>query len=541
MEVILAGYNLDQEIISRFREVLQQPEDQPRTPTKSIQPDALTPETLSAAYARVSRDPRPIPELRADALGDVAAARRSNRRIVFGFGHASVAEHASFNLDVLGISRLAMEALEATRLGSYTEKSQRYILLDRDFVIPAEIAGSPQEPGFRDLLTRQQDGYRRAYEVLTDHYNRTRTDEWASPNGRGLLEGAAKEDARYFLGLATTGQVGVTLNARSLESTVRRLAADPLEEVQRLGRQLHGAVANVTPSLVRYTDATPHRKETPGMLHRRIVELQASRASGSGPKTEGSGPGASRTEAGARQGSRGGAERDLAGRAVLDSTGPAAQRSVRLIDASPDGENLLLTALVHGHSGFSWPQAHGLVERLDQDQRRELVRESLQRIEAHETPLRQFELPDFTFELSLSASCFAQLKRHRMATLICQPYDPVLGVTVPPSFAAVGLVKAFSDVRKRSEDLHARILGANSPAAAYALTNGHRRRVLFKVNARELYHLSRLRLDEHAQWDIRTLATEMVRQARERMPLVMMMAAAKSSCDDVRARELEEG
>ena len=51
-------------------------------------------------------------------------------------GHHSVAEHAVFNFDVIGISRLAMEELEKFRLCSYTEKSQRYITLDKDFVLP---------------------------------------------------------------------------------------------------------------------------------------------------------------------------------------------------------------------------------------------------------------------------------------------------------------------------------------------------------------------------------------------------------------------
>ena len=37
--------------------------------------------------------------------------------------------------DILGCSRLAIEALEWHRLCSYTEKSQRYITLDGDFVV----------------------------------------------------------------------------------------------------------------------------------------------------------------------------------------------------------------------------------------------------------------------------------------------------------------------------------------------------------------------------------------------------------------------
>jgi thymidylate synthase ThyX len=50
-----------------------------------------------------------------------------------------------------------------------------------------------------------------------------------------------------------------------------------------------------------------------------------------------------------------------------------------------------------------------------------------------------------------------------------------------------------------------------------------------KLNARELYHLSRMRADAHAQWDIRMLAEEMLRQARKVMPLILMMACGKDN------------
>ncbi len=83
----------------------------------------LTPETVSAAYARISRSPRTVGELRASARLEVEKARRSNRAIVFDMGHSSVAEHAVFNLDITGISRLVVEEVERFRLCSYMEKS----------------------------------------------------------------------------------------------------------------------------------------------------------------------------------------------------------------------------------------------------------------------------------------------------------------------------------------------------------------------------------------------------------------------------------
>jgi len=48
-----------------------------------------------------------------------------------------------------------------------------------------------------------------------------------------------------------------------------------------------------------------------------------------------------------------------------------------------------------------------------------------------------------------------------------------------------------------------------------------------KLNARELYHIARLRADRHAQWDIRGLTEKMLALGREAMPLTLMMAGGK--------------
>ena len=103
MKVYLAGFNVDTAVLRQLQGGADQRND-------------VTPEVLSAAYARISRDPRPINEIRKDARSEVEKARRSNKTIIFKMGHHSVAEHAVFNLDILGISRLAMEELEKFRL-----------------------------------------------------------------------------------------------------------------------------------------------------------------------------------------------------------------------------------------------------------------------------------------------------------------------------------------------------------------------------------------------------------------------------------------
>ena len=223
MEVILSGYNVDTTVLKQLKDGTHDGSDN------------VTPEVISAAYARISRDPRSVDELRADSRKKVKAARRSNKNIVFQMSHHSVAEHAALNYDIIGISRLAIEALEAHRLCSFTEKSQRYITLDGDFVMPQEFTLDERNL-FTELTTEQNNFYHKLLPKLTEYQFETNPDlaEVATEKKSGgvsdknnreknTLEGWAKEDARYVLNLATEGQLGFTANARNLEHVIRDL------------------------------------------------------------------------------------------------------------------------------------------------------------------------------------------------------------------------------------------------------------------------------------------------------------------------------
>jgi len=106
MKVILSGYNVDTDRLSEYRRRAAEIEKSVRDQKIDGEDLAsflrefsdskdLTPETFPAAYARISRDPRPVNELRRDAVSEVEKSRRSNETIIFTMGHSSVAEHSS--------------------------------------------------------------------------------------------------------------------------------------------------------------------------------------------------------------------------------------------------------------------------------------------------------------------------------------------------------------------------------------------------------------------------------------------------------------
>ena len=485
MKVVLAGYNVDSAVLEELKKNSPPRED-------------VTPETLSAAYARISRDPRPADELRAAARAEVDRARRSNQAIIFKMGHHSVAEHAVFNFDVIGVSRLAIEEIERFRLCSFTEKSQRYITLGADFVIPEEVRRAGREDLFVGTVKAQNALYHRLYERLKPFVFEKYAAAAANPKNHAVLDGWAKEDARYIVSLATEGQLGLTLNARNLELLIRRFSVKDLEELREFNAKIQALAKGVAPSIILFTDPNEFDAETYADMAAAVAKLAAP---GGGGKRRG---------------------------------GEA--KEVVLAGFPADGDASVIAALLHTVTRLSYKECLARAKKAGPAARKDMVLRAFKRMEFYDFPPREFEHAELVYDLVVSASCFAQLKRHRMATLTWQRYDPRLGVTVPPSVREIGAEKDFLAVVDRTNEAHAVLEKEIGPAADYVLTNAHKRRALLKVNVRELYHISRLREDATAQWEIRCAVAEMSRLAKKALPLTCLMLGGKDAYPGIYAK-----
>ena len=110
-----------------------------------------------------------------------------------------------------------------------------------------------------------------------------------------------------------------------------------------------------------------------------------------------------------------------------------------------------------------------------------------------------------------------------------QSYNPLLGVTIPPSIKDIGMVNECIAMVQKTNELYGTIHKTLPHSAPYILTNAHQRHVLVRLNMRELYHISRLREDAHAQWDIREKTIRMREEAQKVMPLAFMLIGGKDS------------
>lgn len=483
MRIILAGYNIDSSVIEELKK---------NSPPRYD----VTPETLSAAYARISRNPKPADVLRRVARAEIEKARTSNRNIIFKMGHHSVAEHAVFNFDLIGISRLAIEALEHFRLCSFTEKSQRYITLGNDFVVPEEIKQAKLKTLFIKTIKSQNEFYHQLYLRLKSYFLDKYSEQAKIPGNLFVIDGLAKEDARYIVSLATEGQLGLTVNARNLELIIRRLAAEKLQELRDIGIQLYEQVKRIAPSIILFTEPTPYDA-------RAYQEIKAA------------------------------AEKFLAKKSPAHKKTKIREKSVSLVWTTPDADLRVISALLYRVSRLPYKNCFDLMRIMTPAQQKRFILEAFELMEFYDPALREFEQADLVYELLVSASCFAQLKRHRLTSIITQPYDTRLGLVIPESIIDIGAEKEFREIIGQTEKAYAILEKKVGQAATYILTNAHRRRVLFKVNLRELYHISRLREDASAQWEIKAITAAMTRLARKAMPYSGLLLGGKDRYSEI--------
>lgn len=115
----------------------------------------------------------------------------------------------------------------------------------------------------------------------------------------------------------------------------------------------------------------------------------------------------------------------------------------------------------------------------------------------------------------ISRACLAQLTRHRIGvspSVESQRYCVTGGddwYVTPPS---IGDIEVYHDFMAKCHEEYSEAIqygGIKAEDARYMLPNAAKTKLFLTFNARSLLHFMHLRLDEHAQWEIRELA-EMV-------------------------------
>ena len=118
-------------------------------------------------------------------------------------GHTSPVEHVSFTFALSGVSRALTHQLVRHRIASYSQQSQRYVDGSHfDYIMPPAIAQHPESAErFTQIMEMIGEGYRDLKALL---------------EAAGRKGSTVNEDARFVLPQATTTNIVVTMNCRTL-------------------------------------------------------------------------------------------------------------------------------------------------------------------------------------------------------------------------------------------------------------------------------------------------------------------------------------
>jgi thymidylate synthase ThyX len=451
---------------------------EPRRDIYLLSPKALSPETIAVAFAKTSRSPEAFRDIAAE-LSDEKSAQFHEKWVV-GYGHASVAEHAVLHIAVENVSRLAIECLESNRLASYTEKSTRYQLWDlTHFYTPAIVAASPLAERYRQTMMALFDAYSRSLEPVRELMQQQfpRRDGESAARWDGRIRSKYVDNCRFFLPAAALANVGVTANARVLESAIRKLLSHPLAEAREIGAEVKRVAQGEVPTLVKYADAVPYQASTAQAL----------------------------TEA---------------ARALPAPSGADAGAPVVLADYDPAAEDKFLAACLYRYGGRSLAQCRAAVADLAPAERQDLAQRALGSLDKYDVPLRELEHVTYTFDAIMDQGGYFEIKRHRMLTQSPQRLTCDLGYAVPRAFELAG-VRAEYEAAMRAVAQAYQALAADFPEeASYVVPNGFNRRVLMTLNLREAFHLCELRGTATAHFSVRRTAGQIYALIAQVHPLL---------------------
>ena len=427
-----------------------------------LSPKQLSPETIAVAFAKTSRSPESFRAIAAE-LSDEKSAQFHEKWVV-GYGHASVAEHAVLHIAVENVSRLAIECLESNRLASYTEKSTRYQLWSSEnFYTPPAIAASRRAGLYRETCTRLFEAYLQSLEpvrrVMQAKYPRKENETESRWDGR--IRSKYVDNCRFLLPAAALANVGLTANARVLESSLRKMLSHPLEEVRAVGAEIKQVARAEVPTLVKYADAVDYQVGTAAAL-----------------------------------------ERAAAGVPPAPTTGAP----VRLVDCDPHGENRFLAACLYRYGGGSLADCEAAVAALPESERAALAEEALGRLGKYDVPLRELEHVVYTLDAVMDQGGYFELKRHRMMTQSPQRLTAALGYAVPRAFDEAGLRAEYDAAMQAAADAYRTLAQEFPEEASYVAPNGFNRRMLMTFNLREAFHLCELRGAPNAHFSVRRTA-----------------------------------
>jgi thymidylate synthase ThyX len=501
----------------------------------------VEPEIQAYAMAKYSRSSLSMKE----SLKEITSqkAEKFLNTFYFQYGHRSIADLAHIALAIERLSILAAIVLVDEPRWDGQERSTRYQDFRKSgYYTPAFPNDAPiAAAAAADISPAKL--YRETIESLFAAYEKIshrtfeylagitpRPSEMKPEAYERTLRARAFDISRYLLPLATNTSLGEIVNARTLETQVAHLLAQPHKEVRDLGALLKQAATSpaynaneeplralvaeiravspeladraerellrevrVAPTLVKYADPNVYEIETRRELQQAAAELMRGAAIDAAPLVD-----------------------------LLD----ADLRDGDLQDKEPL-EIELATTLLYAHCHYSYRQLRRTIEAAGAARRAEIIDLGLRHRGRHDELLRPFAAGHhFRFDILMDIGGFRDMHRHRRCVQIMQDFTTAHGFDTPPEVEAAGVREDYESAMQRAEAAVLKLSRSGGKekeeealqAAQYAIPLAFRKRTLFKMDFAEAVYISELRTTPAGHASYRNVAYAMYEAVAAKYP-----------------------
>lgn len=440
-------------------------------------PNNLTPEIKAVTFAKCSRSAEAFDKIASELTEEKSS--EFNEKWVVGFGHSSIAEHAVISLAIERVSILATKVIEDSRLASYTEKSTRYQIFDRDKIYhPEAFANSELKSVYENAVNFLMDAYvdmtPAMMEFVKTKYPKPADQEEKLYNM--ISKARACDNLRYLLPSSTQTNLGMTINTRELEHLIKKLLSNPLKEMQDIGNEMKTCAMRDVPTLLKFADKNVYTIET----KKKLKEI---------------------------------ADNNL-GREAGDN------KAVVIVDYDKNAEDKLVASLLYPYSDLSFNEIQEKVKDMSQEKKSDIIDEALKRRDKFDAPLRELEHVYYTFDILMDYGAFRDVQRHRMCTQSNQAVTVAHGYDMPPEIREAGFEDRFKVAIEKAVDAYDKIYKQFPEEAQYVVPLCFRKRVLVTWNLRELHHFISLRSGKKGHASYRRIAQQCWRELDKIQPLL---------------------
>lgn len=404
-------------------------------------------------------------------------------RAVVGYGHRSISEHDYIVFALEDVTPIIEQIIIGYRLTSFTIKSRRNVdFRDVGFYVPE----FKDENG--EILSNSeqlQEKYIEYMKSLFDKY------------GKLVDKEIPVEDCRYILPYSYHSNIIMGLDANQLF----RMTSDFLygklshiSEVKELGENLKKIIEENVPYLTK-TLENESKKEYYGDKFGYLDELVDSNT--------------------------------LNKEEILDKA--------KMTNYTKDADLFVCYNIIANRYQVSIDKAKKVLDELlnqDADIKSKLMMSLLQ-----SKNQRELEQVIFSFEMPISLAVLTHITRHRMHSLLVPDFVPLWNLDnyITPETVAKDnkdeYDKIFADNKKMME--YFKENGVCDEDLIYFYLSGNVCNIHTTMNARTLEWISRMRCCKKAQWEIRELINECVKQAKEECELIGTCLGPTCQVEDV--------